>query len=1487
MTVFACPLGSDNSFGPVVSGYCREFDFTLLFEDVVLVFIPSFVFLTIHIIRIACLLPKPVKGANQRRTISLMTRVWLVAQILQAFDTCVAIVVTYFERAHSPRPPIWPSLHLFVAVLLDSVRARTFWLASNTILAPIILSVTLGLRVLLLILESTLPTHSQSPQHSDSTEEESSSLWELCLLTWVLPILKQGFFSPLTLEQVPPIGHSLTAERLIRRLQRRWDQVYQSRRNQLFHTVFRTFKTEFLHGVIPRLGFSAFTLMQPLLVNAMIKFVGSPDNQMTRNKGYGLIGASAIVYLGLAASKALYNRQAYRFVIGVRGALLATVYSQTLELGAADQGCTSALTLLGTDVERIATGLRDVHEIWASPIDIGLAVWLLGRQLAVSCIVPVVLSLLCILVIAKVCKLKNQAQREWIERVEGRIDVTRRMLNDIKSIKLLGLGGHIETIISRCRSIEIATSHKFRSLLCWEVFIGFMQPILTTSIANFSWLVSPAASFALFTIVSTANKSSPLDPAQAFTALSLMSLITLPVLTLIQALPALFQCLGSFARLQEYFARQHAQPLQLDSRLVSSSTSLLGRLGSEVPPAGTEKGPLIALRNATVKWNASGPEVLHEIDLDVHKGDIIAIVGPVSAGKTTLLESVLGETVVDYGYIHTPRVPTAYCSQVPWLVEGSVRDNIVGPMGMQPAWYHQVLWMCGVSEDLQALPDGDLTRVGGQGNALSGGQKQRVALARAVYSRYELVVLDDIFSGLDAVTIDRICQRLLSADRGYFRRKGITVLLSTHNSKVAALVDEVFVLENGRVAQHILSSTSTQSPEAQALSTDADEDAAKKWPIASERCVNPEEDELSSDENSCAHDSTQPSHTEVGAGYSYYLKSTGRTLASLYVILILIAAFCQDFPNLWLKWWSNADSQGSSQLSGMYLGVFIAFAVGTVVVGAAGSWVYLIRMISISAERLHADLLSSIMRPNTFSAPLSWPNDTTSGDILNRFSQDLELVDMTLPLAAVNATKAIGSCLLKLAILFVVAKYMSLAVPPLLLVCFLLQKCYLRTSRQIRLLSIEAKAPLFQHLSEALSGGASIRTFQWRTHLEEANLSMVDNSQKCTYTLFMVQQWLTLAMDLIASGLIVLLTVLTVLMRDSFDPGSSGTAVVTLMSFTQSLARLLKFWSMTESCLGAVSRIQSFAAHTPSESSGKAALPQHTAWPSRGAIEMQNMSAAYKYVPLPTPFLLVPNAEDRADLNNSPSRSNPVLNGVSMRIEPGQKIALCGRSGSGKSSLLLCLTGLLRPHCATGTIHIDGLDITSVPSQDICARLSVVPQEPCYLPGTIRFNIDPTHTLSDTALARILDTTHLTDLVARLGGMDATLDPTRWSAGQGQLLALARAVARQSKVLILDEAMSRGGAFEERVGLTHNLHAGYCRVDHATQALMDRVVSEEFADCTVVSIVHRYDNLAWFDKVAVMENGRLVEFERPDALLAREQSRFRALHPAKTAYNTR
>lgn len=222
----------------------------------------------------------------------------------------------------------------------------------------------------------------------------------------------------------------------------------------------------------------------------------------------------------------------------------------------------------------------------------------------------------------------------------------------------------------------------------------------------------------------------------------------------------------------------------------------------------------------------------------------------------------------------------------------------------------------------------------------------------------------------------------------------------------------------------------------------------------------------------------------------------------------------------------------------------------------------------------------------------------------------------------VNTTsaEALGACLLKMIILFVVAKYMSLTVPPLLIACYFLQRYYLRTSRQIRLLSIETEAPLYQHLSETLSGVSTIRAFRRQRWFESNNLLLVDNSHKCVYALFMIQQWLTLAMDLLASGLVVLLMILIVFTRDSFDSGSSGTAIVTLMSFTQSLARLLKFWSLTESCLGAVSRIKSFGETVPSEEQSKRfdansllSLNEKVSWPSHGEIEFDKVAAAYRY----------------------------------------------------------------------------------------------------------------------------------------------------------------------------------------------------------------------------------------------------------------------------------
>ncbi|RDH28017.1 ASST-domain-containing protein [Aspergillus welwitschiae] len=889
----------------------------------------------------------------------------------------------------------------------------------------------------------------------------------------------------------------------------------------------------FFSAVIPRLCLSAFTIMQPLLVDKITTYAALPEAPETRDKGYGLIAASGIVYLGIAVSTAFYSRQTYRFIISIRGSLLAAVYAQTLKRRSGEMGTDTAITLMGTDVERISTSLRDIHDIWASPIDIGLALWLLERQLAVSCLMPVILSL------------------------------------------------------------------------------------------------------------------------------------------------------------------------------------------------------------------------------------------------------------------------------------GIVRGNIVDPLNFEPEWYRHVLWMCCLAEDVEALPEKDLTRIGGQGFMLSGGQKQRLALARAVYSGCEMVVLDDIFSGLDAANINKICERLLDRHKGYLRCRDITVILSTHNAKVAAFADDVYILKEGTVATYKPSASSTPSSGHQTSFPDDNE--FKSRPASPKQQASQSVDaEVSSDDNAPEPKQTVSRPVKDRSVYLYYLKSAGLGLSILYIVLVLVFAFSQNFSTLWLKWWSDASTESPDGAHWMYLGVFIALGLGAVIIGAASSWYIL----SLST-----------------CAPLFWLSEANSGDILNRFNQDLELTDMTLPLAAINTTKALGACLLKMIILFVVANYMSLTVPPLLIVCYFLQRYYLRTSRQVRLLSIETKAPLYQHLSETLSGVSTIRAFRRQQWFERNNLLFVDDSQKCVYTLFMIQQWLTLSMDLLACGLVVLLMILIVFSRDSFDSGSSGTAIVTLMSFTQSLARLLKFWSLTESCLGAVSRIKTFAETVPSEAQSKHSdadssfsMHEKVTWPSQGAIEFVNVVAAY--------------------------RSHPVLKSVSMHIEPGDKVAICGRSGSGKSSLVLCLGGLLP--IQSGSVQIDGVDLSNVCSEDILKRLSVVPQDPCFLPGTIRLNIDPDEALSEAAVEGVLKATHLSAIVQNMGGLDAELEPGLWSAGQGQLMALARAMARRSRILILDEAMGR--------------------VDAATQSLMERIVASHFNDCTILSIMHRYENISAFDKIALFEDGVLVEFDRPESLLSQETS---------------
>jgi len=450
-----------------------------------------------------------------------------------------------------------------------------------------------------------------------------------------------------------------------------------------------------------------------------------------------------------------------------------------------------------------------------------------------------------------------------------------------------------------------------------------------------------------------------------------------------------------------------------------------------------------------------------------------------------------------------------------------------------------------------------------------------------------------------------------------------------------------------------------------------------------------------------------------------------------------------------------------------------------------------------------------------------------------RFSQDMNAVDLDLPYALIDLTLNATACVMGAVLMCLSAGYFAAVMPAVVLAVWVLQKYYLRTSRQIRLLDLEAKSPLYSHFIESLSGLTTIRAFGWASTFEERNFELLDASQKPYYLMFCIQRWLALILDMLVAGLAVVLVALIVKLRHQISAGYVGLALLNVMNFNSLLAGIIENWTSMETSLGAISRLRNFNIQTATEN-----LPGETnepaeSWPENGNIEIRNVNAAY--------------TQDGV----------PVVKNLSMSIRAGEKIGICGRSGSGKSSLITTLFRMLELQTPESSIIIDGIDITTISRQRVRVALNAIPQEPYFLKGSIRFNADPRSLQSDAAIISAIRKVELWDLIHAKGGLDADLDAEFFSHGQRQLFCLARALLRKSKILILDEATSS--------------------VDVATDALMQRVIREEFRECTILAVAHRLNTILDFDRIAVLGGGELKEFDRPEVLLGR-RSMFRELY---------
>ena len=493
--------------------------------------------------------------------------------------------------------------------------------------------------------------------------------------------------------------------------------------------------------------------------------------------------------------------------------------------------------------------------------------------------------------------------------------------------------------------------------------------------------------------------------------------------------------------------------------------------------------------------------------------------------------------------------------------------------------------------------------------------------------------------------------------------------------------------------------------------------------------------------------------------YLYYIGSIGRIPFALFFIAISIYAVFFSLPSIWVQWWSTANAIDPNGNLGYWLGIYGFLAAGALFSLIASVWHMLINIMPKSGEGLHKDLLQTVLR-----APMSFFSTTDVGVTINRFSQDLQLIDMDLPLAALNTCVTLVLVIAQMVIIGIASLYAAIAFPLCLVLFYYIQMFYLKTSRQMRLLDLEAKSPLYSNFVECLNGLATIRAFGWQESLAHKNLSMLEKSQKPFYLFWSIQRWLTLVLDLVVAGIATLLIVLVVALRGKLSAGAIGVALYNVILFSQNIKLLLQFWTNLETHIGAVARIKTFTEETePEDLPTEKRHPPET-WPSNGEIEFRNVFASY-------------------------NSSHLVLKDISLTIRAGSKIAVCGRTGSGKSSFCTSIFRMLDV-CA-GSIMIDGLNLATMPRQTIRSRIIGVPQDSILLPGDVRFNVDPASTSVDDVLIDALESVELWDIIEEKGGLDTKIEDVFLTHGQKQLFCLARAMVRSSTVLILDEATSR------------------------------------------------------------------------------------------------
>jgi ABC-type multidrug transport system fused ATPase/permease subunit len=1282
------------------------------------------------------------------------------------------------------------------------------------------------------------------PDVRGPSNEHNAGLFSKLMFHWLSPLLSIGYQRPLQLNDIwmvnPDRGVESFADRLLETMLAR--QKVTGRWNTATVTLFKVFKRDFILSGLLQLTAACLQILSPFVLRYLLLFIqdayvakinGSPAPPIGRGIGFvlGLTGMQIIQ--SMCTNHYFYSTM----MMGAeaKSAVTVCIFNRAMNLSTRAKAGTSdkegwsdgrITNLISTDVSRIETGAPMIHLCWTAPVQILLALALLLVNIGYSALAGFAFIVIMSPLLGRAVKALMSHRQEINTLTDRRVRITQEIVTSVRHIKLFGWETSFLDKLATARALEVK-----------KIFhiLTIQNMLLAAS------LVTPVFA-AILTFVTYNLSGHSLDAARIFSSLALLNSLTTPLEYLPVALTHVVNASASLKRISEFFEAEEYQPIlpgrpnddalavvveqanfawDGNSGQTSHGTSKSGRPGADVstsPIQTTEKGVVprtdkkdeamsqSPIPNEKVTASVHGKEPLktafelQHIDFSVGRKELVVVVGSVGAGKSSLLSGLVGEMRHTQGTVSLASHP-AYSPQSAWIQDASVKENILFGERFDSAWYDAVVDACALRDDFATLIAGDDTVVGEKGITLSGGQKQRINIARAVYSRRNIVLMDDPLSAVDAHVGRKIMDEAIC---GLLRDK--CRILATHQLHTLARADKIIWMVAGQIhkmgtlKELIASDTGFQELMATELK-DQDEqqdDQPKPEVVAGNPPGGDPEKSVSQSTVAGPANKAREEGRAVGGlqleVYLDFLRATGSIFNVLIVLAVVVSSQSASIvTGLWLSWWT---SDRFSLTTGTYIGIYVG--IGTLQSCLMFCFAIAFSYYGTEASRVMlSNAVTTVMR-----APVRFFDTTPTGQIMNRFSKDIDTLDNALPNNLRMLCWLFANILSVFALIIAYYHWFALALA-LLFLLFLYAAAYYRASaREIQRHGAVLRSDIFARVGEGVSGAATIRAYGAILRFQYRVSAALDSMNGVAFIGTALQRWLTLRLD--AVGILVVFVVGILLVTSRFDvsPSIGGVVFSYVLGIVQLLPITVRQMTNVENDMNSVERLHQYSKSLEQEDfAGSDTI--HASWPERGEIRFENVSMRYRpELPL-------------------------VLKDLSIHIKAGERVGIVGRTGAGKTSIATVLLRLTE--LSGGSITIDNVNIRSIALETLRSRLAVIPQDPMLFQGTIRSNLDPFDRYSDSELwsalhrARWAVTAESDD--KKSVDLDVTVEDEgkNFSLGQRQLLAFARVLLKDSNIVMFDEATSS--------------------IDVGTDRAIQRNMLVALSGKTVICIAHRLDTI--------------------------------------------